>query len=343
MKHRKTAKRVQGILSRKNLVVFVAVFAAIGVIRLLLVNAATNQVAFEPEGGTVVSPAAKINDANASGGQAIVFNAPPVGGGDDEPILPAVSGTCPTLRNGQVQFPSDQNRVVHLRMDSNAATKGPLIFLWHGQQTPDTTDAHATTVANTLLTNAVVTQVINAGGIVAIMKMHSPSTWDNATSWNPSTRDLNLADQVVACANQQGQLDPKRIHSVGMSWGGYMTSHFAYLRSNYIASAVVQSGGFTGSAQNVQRPSNKFATITGIGQVSAGELQLVVNPLNGYRNYAKSNGQFVVHCAHSGGHVPIPGGGPMHWRFFQDHPYGVTNAYGSSALPSAFLNSCSKY
>lgn len=339
---------------RFNIVALVAVVLGLGVAGyfILFSRAASSNTAFEPENGTLAGNAVAVSDTSASGGKYVRFGQVSSGGGGNgggsptDPIIPAVSGTCPTIQNGQVAFPQDSGRVVHFRMDNNPSTKGPLIFLWHGSETPDTTDAEATTTANNLLQSSTVTNLVNSGAVLAIMKMHTASTWDNANSWSTSNRDLTLVDAVTACANAQNLIDPKRIHTSGMSWGGYQSSHLAYLRSNYIASAVVMSGGFTGSPSSgaIQRPTNKFATITTLGSVAAGELKLVVAPLQGFRDFAKSNGQFVIDCQHSGGHIPIPSGGPMQQRFFQDHPYGVANAYGTAALPNPpYLSSCVRY
>ncbi len=328
------------------IVATVLVFSIIGYIVLRQSLAADSVVDVQGESLTVAGGAGTGSDSNASSGQYFKFASetpppPPPSGGTD-PIPPTYSGTCPTFTNGTLTFNDGTgNRSVLVRMDSNASTNnGPLVFLWHGQQPP----SNLNQIFTNLLGDATTNDIANKGGIVVAPTMYQAGTWGNADNWNTSNRDLTLVDTIVACAVKQNLIDVKRIHSVGMSWGGFQTSHLAYLRSNYIASAVVMSGGFTGSAPSntIQRPSNKFATITTLGSTSAGELKTVVSPLEGYRDFAKSNGQFVVFCQHSGGHIPIANGGPMHQRFFQDHPYGVAKAY--STLPSPpFLSSCSVY
>lgn len=345
----KTLKNPKKI-NKVGIAATVLVFGIVGYVILSRSMAADSFVDLQGESLTGSDGAGVGSDGGASGGQYFKFASetppppPPPSGNASDPILPTFSGTCPTIQNGQVAFSSDSNRIVHFRMDNNTSTKGPLIFLWHGRETADTRDQDADTIANNLLQSSTVSSLVNSGAVLAIMKMHTPLIWDNASSWSTSNRDLNLVDAVTACAVKQNLVDSKRIHSVGMSWGGYQTSHLAYVRSNYIASAVAMSGGFTGSPSSgaIQRPSNKFAAIATIGNVSAGEMSAVVPSLQGFRDYAKSNGQFVTYCAHSGGHIPIPNGGPMIQRFFQDHPYGVAKAY--SALPAPpFLSSCSVY
>lgn len=328
-----------------SIVILVFILLGLGLLGYFIImsRAAGTNVGIEPENAALSGNAASVNDSSASGGKYVRFGQSSTGTGETDPILPQYSGTCPTFTNGTLTFNDGTgNRSVLVRMDSNSSTKnGPLVLLWHGQIPP----ADLNDIYTHLISQATTTDIANKGGIVVAPTMYKSGSWDNAMSWSTSNRDLSLVDTIVACAVKQNLIDTKRIHAVGMSLGGFQTSHLSYLRSNYIASSVVMSGGFTGSppAGTIQRPSNKFATITTIGTVSAGEMQAVVAPLQGYRNFAKSNGQAVVYCAHSSGHTPILNGGPMHQRFFADHPYGVTNAY-SGALPNPpFLSSCVKY
>ena len=55
--------------------------------------------------------------------------------------------------------------------------------------------------------------------------------------------DFDMADQILACANQQGLIDPQRIYSAGCSAGGIHTSTMAYARSGYLAASTPNSGG----------------------------------------------------------------------------------------------------
>ncbi len=60
--------------SKKVILVFVVLFAAIGTYLLFHSLAASNFVAQEAEGGSVVSPASVVTDSTASGGKALLFN-----------------------------------------------------------------------------------------------------------------------------------------------------------------------------------------------------------------------------------------------------------------------------
>lgn len=68
-------------LNRKHIIpftLFAISVAATGAYVILQTRAATMVASSEAEQATVVSPAVKISDVNASGGQAVSFNAPPV-------------------------------------------------------------------------------------------------------------------------------------------------------------------------------------------------------------------------------------------------------------------------
>jgi len=64
-----------------RLTLFVAAFAGIGIITVILTRAATPTANLEPELGNVVSPATVVASATASGGSAVKFQAPPASGG----------------------------------------------------------------------------------------------------------------------------------------------------------------------------------------------------------------------------------------------------------------------
>ncbi len=60
-------------LSRRQALLVAGLTAAIGIIVVIKIFAAGSFTAFEPESGTLTSPAAVVSDAGASGGQAVKF------------------------------------------------------------------------------------------------------------------------------------------------------------------------------------------------------------------------------------------------------------------------------
>ncbi len=377
---KRLANKLRNNISKRNLgiaLISAVCIYVVGAILLTASRAAVPTAFFEPEDASnITSPALVANDGSASGGQALKFGAaalptdvcpniagnqetvpsgmiidgsgncvtPPTGGSN--PILPASATGCPTFANGMMNFtpPGSPTRLVHVRMDSNASTSGgPLVFAWHGQGTPDQTTAEGNSIFNNLLGSSMLASYTGTEkGILVAPAMHTPSTWDNASSWSTSNRDLSLVDMVVSCAVQQGLVDSKRIHSVGMSWGGYETAHLSLLRSNYIASAVVMSGGIqsTPSASAVQRADNKFAALITHGGSTDLPAVGIVDDTLAYNSYLKSKAQFTILCNHNQGHIPAPDKDSI-FEFLKLHPWGVTNAY-PGALSAAYPTYCSK-
>ncbi|HET8937424.1 MAG TPA: hypothetical protein VFN67_28470 [Polyangiales bacterium] len=57
--------------------------------------------------------------------------------------------------------------------------------------------------------------------------------------------DFKITDQMVACAVKNQNVDPKRIFTTGCSAGGLFAGAMGAARSNYIAAAAPNSGGYT--------------------------------------------------------------------------------------------------
>lgn len=101
IKPRNLFKRLGALSANKQrATIFVIAFATIGVIALLVTRAATPFASLEPEQGTRTANAAVINDAGASGGSAVQFNAGTNGGTRICPAYPAMpdvtcTGTLP--------------------------------------------------------------------------------------------------------------------------------------------------------------------------------------------------------------------------------------------------------
>lgn len=71
---KQSIKKVSGwINTHRSLMLFVVVFASIGIVVLSYSKASTPTASIEVENGTIAGPAAKVNDTTASGGAAIKF------------------------------------------------------------------------------------------------------------------------------------------------------------------------------------------------------------------------------------------------------------------------------
>jgi poly(3-hydroxybutyrate) depolymerase len=253
--------------------------------------------------------------------------------------LPTAVATCPTFEDGVVEFEfgDGRRRRVQLFMREGAPIgNGPLVFYWHG------TGSSPTFEPTVGLGRGALDRILDEGGIVA-----APFSDPEAGQFpwflvlGTRTDDLELADQVLACAIEGPGIDVRRIHSVGMSAGGLQTSQMSLRRSNYIASVAVYSGGaiaFDGIPN--ADPTNLFPAMTFHG----GETDRVVigfkDTTEIYVDELRAAGHFAFICDHGRGHaIPIDGTASA-WQFMADHPYGTFNSPYADGLPADFPAYC---
>jgi hypothetical protein len=238
------------------------------------------------------------------------------GGADAGPpvpsALPSKGGTCPDFVSGDANFSPTGVTTRKVRLWVGTSGGGPLVLYWHSTN-------NQPIEAETTALNGVIAQITAAGGVVA-----APYTGanDGAFPWLSTTNEsLKIADEVVACAIEKKSIDARRIHVIGFSAGGLMTSTMSFQRSNYVASVVTYSGGLQTTAM-FQDASNKFAALIFHGGSS--DTYSILNFQSTSMSYStalRQNGNYTALCNHGGGHA-IPSAGPVGaWRFFQDHPY----------------------
>ena len=260
-------------------------------------------------------------------------------GGSDvpQPILPAVTGACPEFAEGSVTFSPAGigERAVQIWMGPEAANQaGPLIFYWHGA------GSSAVNEPPYGIGDAQLAAIKAQGGIVAA-PVADPAA--GQFSWHLAAgtkeNDLILADEVVACAVEKAGIDPRRIHSMGMSAGGLNTTQMSYRRSNYIASVVPYSGGKMGNP-TMQNEANKFPALIFHG--GPGD-QVIINfkdVSEAYRDDLLGRGHFAVICDHGNGHqIPTDARANV-WQFFIDHPFGTDPSPYEAGLPQGFPSYC---
>jgi len=248
-----------------------------------------------------------------------------------KPTLPAAEGECPAMTQGAQLF---RGKNVFLHVPPEGAPKGgSLVFYWHG--------SGSNTGECSLVLGPTLKAITDAGGVVACMD-GGQSTNDGAYTgpfeWYEG--DYNVADEVVACATEKFELDPRRIHALGMSAGGLQSSQMV-LRRAYMASAVSMSGGCLDCPEPPDG-SNKVPMMLFHGSWEAD--LVVIHFYDTSRNMANKlleRGQLAIDCNHGGGHRPPSEEAPDMWQFFQDHPYKVDPEPYTAGLPSSFPAYCS--
>jgi poly(3-hydroxybutyrate) depolymerase len=205
----------------------------------------------------------------------------------------------------------------------------PMVFYWHG--TGGSSGEFA------LQAGAVNTGVVSEGGVLISFQGTTGGDLLSGT-FIFGMGDFNLADQLVACAVRDANVDPRRIFATGCSAGGLFSTAMAVLRSNYMAAAAPNSGGLIlpGMFQNGYTPA--LMTIHGAPGLDVVVIDFSVSSTTADTQFSDRGG-FVINCNHGGGHC---GGGGLAgdiWKFFKAHPYGV-DPHPWMSLPAGFHSSC---
>ena len=261
---------------------------------------------------------------------------PPVG---VAPALPSPSGTCPELVNGDVTFaPAGMPpRKVKLAFDPAVETKHELVIYWHATGSSPLEAAYS--LGDTL------GAITARGGIVA-----TPYSDDAAGTFewfivnqSPKQDDFLLADEIVGCLAEAEMLDPRHVHSMGMSAGALQTTAFSFARAAYVASVSTYSGGLpTGFGAANANPANKFAALIFHGGASDSVFGVDFQGASeSYYSTLSNDGHFAAICDHGQGHdIPLDAA-PSVAAFFAANPYGAwPSPYESAGLPRSFPAYC---
>jgi predicted esterase len=251
-------------------------------------------------------------------------------------FVPKPTGVCPELTEGIVTFkPAGKTRDVQIWISPEAARSldGPLVFYWYGT-------GGAPAQAEAGLGASTIAAIKALGGIVAA-PVHDPAAgiWPWYLVAGTQELDLEVADEVLACAIEKVGVDLRRIHSVGFSAGAIHTVQMGYRRAGYLASVVSYSGGQQAPIPD-QDQTNKFAAMIFHGGPSD---QVVVSfqmVSERYQAEMKMAGRFAFICNHGKGHQIPTDALPSVWRFLQDYPFGVTPSPYASGLPAGFPAYC---
>jgi predicted esterase len=277
-------------------------------------------------------------DATAGVGAA-GMEEPPVAGtgappsiGSKSPTTPPVPGQCPTFRSGTIML---GNRTITLEVGTKpAGPTAPMVFYWHG------TGSRAGEFLS--MATAVHRGVLAEGGVLVSFQGAS-GTGDSLSGTSIFGRnDLTLADQLVACAVRDHNIDPRRIFTTGCSAGGLFATAMAALRSNYVAAAAPNSGGstFPQTFQSAYTPA--LMTMHGAPGVDVVGVDFS-NTSRTADDAFKRRGGFVINCNHGGRHCGAAALAPSVWEFFKAHPYGVEPYPWTGGLPAGFHSSCMIY
>jgi hypothetical protein len=280
-----------------------------------------------PDTTTPPPPPAGMSGAAGTGGM-MPPAMPPAGAG--KPVVPAMPSDCPEFRNGATITYKSLGGIAVVAGQKASGPTAPMVFYWHG--TGSFSGEYATMAA------AVQQGVVQEGGVLISFQGTTGGDLLSGTAIF-GKGDFELTDGLLACAVAKNNIDPTRVFATGCSAGGLFSGAMAAARSNYIAAAAPNSGGWTAPVafQNMNTPA--LMTIHG-----APGVDVVIIDFSNSSSTAdmafKKRGGFVINCNHGGGHCGGGGLAPDIWKFFKAHPYGTNPSPWASALPDGFNKNC---
>ena len=245
------------------------------------------------------------------------------------PDIPPVTADCPKFVSGVISFMGLDGIQLDVGTPPPEAT-APMLFYWHG--TASTSGEYK------MMAEPVASAILAAKGVIVSFQ---GTTGGDLYSFSSifGAGDLVLADQLVACAVRNANVDPRRIYTMGCSAGGFISTAKAALRSSYNAAAAPNSGGVTVAPpfQNARTPA--LMTVHEAPGSSAGIIDFVAASADADKLF-KARGGFVIDCNTGGGHCGGSVLAPDVWQFFLAHPYAVDPEPWTPALPSTFSTLC---
>ena len=256
------------------------------------------------------------------------------GVGAEPTALPTPTSSCPELVSGMLTI---LGKDVSLSVGP-AGTPGPVLFYWHAT-------GMTYTEVNSGFSDAMADVEANGGVVASFTTTNGQGTNTGNGVWY--TGDIDVADEVLACALEQGLVDTRRIHVSGYSAGGLQCAAMSYLRSGYVASVLCMSGGFVSglSTYSLQDPAHIPAAIAAHG--AAGSDVFILDFATCSENYCAdvvSHGGLAIDCNDGGDHIGSMTSrastmGAVAWQFFAENPYGAAQTY-PSGLPTYFPSYC---
>ncbi|MEC9071833.1 MAG: hypothetical protein VX938_05610, partial [Myxococcota bacterium] len=256
----------------------------------------------------------------------VATSGPPVTGMVAAAPNPYSGGTCPQLSAGLQTFQAAGTaREVDLKLPAEPSG-APVVFMWHGlgDTIANFSNAMGAGGLTTGLGAIVVTPAVLPGGLMALWGFPSALGDDSAT-------DLGLFDDLLYCLDQQFDIDNERVYSVGFSGGALWTSYLLMQRSEYLAAALVFSGGVNaaggqGLIFDYETPLHPLPVMLAHGGatdvynmvVAQLEFQKMVELM---ADSLVADGHFAVLCDHGAGHTitsPLLTAG---YSFLQNHAY----------------------
>ena len=225
-------------------------------------------------------------------------------------------GSCPTFSDGTNTLQSDaKNRSIEVSLPDDP-TGAPVLFIFHGSgDNPGNMMSFFGATSISATRGAIVVAPKGVNGVFG---------WPFSAFDDP-TPDLTLFDDLIACLDEQFDIDNRRIYSTGFSAGALWTTFLLTKRGEYLASAVTFSGG-VGLGVSYETPGYNLPVLVvwgGTNDTYGGggfTISFQDESENLIQNLT-SDGHFVGKCDHGGGHTVPFGGSSWAQEFLFAHTW----------------------
>jgi hypothetical protein len=197
-----------------------------------------------------------------------------------------------------------------------------------------------------MLPDPIKLEIAEAGGLLLAPNAESGTPSGESLAFGGDmwwSGDFELVDQLVACAHAHHNIDPRRVYTTGCAFGGLMAGALTLVRSSYVATAAIHSGGLVSNDRFFQDPTRtpsviSFYTLAPLLVVSFEQNTRFLS------DAISSAGGFAAECRLDTPHCGTPGELQVRaWEFLKAHPFGVSPFPHASGLAAGFPESCSTF
>ncbi|MEC9388726.1 MAG: hypothetical protein VX944_01505 [Myxococcota bacterium] len=263
------------------------------------------------------------------------------------PGLPS-DGACPAMNEtGTDTFSSGgRDRTVTMVVPSDVSSGMPLVYFFHGLLDPRSIPIPTSYMANGLRLQALADEL----GVVFALPQAGTMTrmgfqfylWDLEDS---ASADIQLYDDLRACAHQELGVDLRRVHAIGNSGGALFTTVLVGSRADTLASIVELSGGSDIDMLTFDEPLSAYRTpavavpsllVTGgaTDQWPGGGMTLIDfdSSTKGLAGQLSEDGHYVVLCEHQLGHTVPPNGMTAAEVWVSSHAFGEPSPLAAEGI-----------
>ena len=263
------------------------------------------------------------------------------------PGLPS-DGVCPAMNEtGTDTFPSGgRDRTVTMVVPTDVSSGMPLVYFFHGLLDPGLIPVPTSYMANGLRLQALADEL----GVVFALPQAGTMTrmgfefylWDLEDFASP---DIQLYDDLRACAHQALGIDLRRVHAIGNSGGALFTTVLIGSRADTLASIVELSGGSDIDMLTFDEPLAAYRTpavavptllVTGgaTDQWPGGGMTLIDfdSSTKSLARQLSDDGHYVVLCEHQLGHTVPPNGMTAAEVWVSSHAFGDPSPFAADGI-----------